>query len=82
MEKQQGIIQSMKLRLLCEGGFYLLVFHLHWGFYFVGGFYSRKYGKGWYTYGVHFEGGGGSYFWLWRQTVKPFFNDTIALFVG
>ena len=23
-----------------------------------------------------------SSFWLWRQTVKPSFNNTIALFVG
>ena len=23
-----------------------------------------------------------SSFWLWRQTLKPFFNDTTALFVG
>ena len=23
-----------------------------------------------------------SSFWLWRQAVKPFFNDTIELFVG
>ena len=23
-----------------------------------------------------------SSFWLWRQIVKPYFNDIIALFVG
>ena len=33
IEKQLGNIQSMKLRLLFEGGFYLQIFQLNFGFY-------------------------------------------------
>ena len=32
-EKELGNIQLMKLQILLEGGFYLLFFHLNYGFY-------------------------------------------------